>query len=131
MVFQMRNRDGVFEQWRPAGSSSSSPKASSLGAASDGSPPTKRPRHEPVTPNAPSSSYPSSSSSASLLQATPSSYYIETSASGASVPASSPAKRFFMVDRKRFEGELKEEFQVLRSTGNVYTVTIQRHQQKR
>ncbi|KAJ7734431.1 hypothetical protein B0H16DRAFT_1426322 [Mycena metata] len=34
-------------------------------------------------------------------------------------------QRFFMVDRKRFEGELKEEFQVLGSTGNVYTVTIQ------
>ncbi|KAJ6471811.1 hypothetical protein C8R47DRAFT_1147143 [Mycena vitilis] len=35
-------------------------------------------------------------------------------------------QRFFMVDRKRFEGELKEEFQVLGSTGNIYTVTIQR-----
>ncbi|KAJ7108948.1 hypothetical protein C8R43DRAFT_1043599 [Mycena crocata] len=34
-------------------------------------------------------------------------------------------QRFFMIDRKRFEGELKEEFQVLGSTGNVYTVTIQ------
>ncbi|KAJ7183772.1 hypothetical protein C8R46DRAFT_984978 [Mycena filopes] len=34
-------------------------------------------------------------------------------------------QRFFMVDRKRFEGELKEEFQVLGSTGNIYTVTIQ------
>ncbi|KAJ6533770.1 hypothetical protein DFH09DRAFT_1043726 [Mycena vulgaris] len=35
------------------------------------------------------------------------------------------SQRFFMVDRKRFEGELKEEFQVLGSTGNIYTVTIQ------
>ncbi|KAJ7452852.1 hypothetical protein FB451DRAFT_676023 [Mycena latifolia] len=34
-------------------------------------------------------------------------------------------QRFFMVDRKRFGGELKEEFQVLGSTGNIYTVTIQ------
>ncbi|KAJ7210694.1 hypothetical protein GGX14DRAFT_624755 [Mycena pura] len=167
MVLQKRNRDGEFEQWRPAGSSSSPPKASSLGAASDGSPPTKRPRHTVAhTPNAPSSSYPISTSS--LLQAAPSSYYPEPSATGASVPASLPAKksrrkaagksteppekrlavlkkkcpqnildrvervmtqrrrRFFMVDRKRFEGELKEEFQVLGSTGNVYTVTIQR-----
>ncbi|KAJ7852789.1 hypothetical protein B0H14DRAFT_2508875 [Mycena olivaceomarginata] len=32
---------------------------------------------------------------------------------------------FFMVDRKRVEGELKEEFKVLGSTGNIYTVTIQ------
>ena len=37
-------------------------------------------------------------------------------------------QRFFMVDRKRVdrEGELREEFQVLGSTGNVYTVTIQK-----
>ncbi|KAJ7673593.1 hypothetical protein B0H17DRAFT_1161807 [Mycena rosella] len=34
-------------------------------------------------------------------------------------------QRFYMVDRKRVEGELKEEFQVLGSTGNIYTVTIQ------
>ncbi|KAJ7082650.1 hypothetical protein B0H15DRAFT_852239 [Mycena belliarum] len=34
-------------------------------------------------------------------------------------------QRFFMVDRNRFEGELKEEFQVLGSTGNIYTVTIE------
>ncbi|KAI0771350.1 hypothetical protein BC629DRAFT_1640993 [Irpex lacteus] len=37
-------------------------------------------------------------------------------------------QRFFMVDRKRVdrEGEMREEFQVLGSTGNVYTVTIQK-----
>ncbi|KAJ7106984.1 hypothetical protein C8R44DRAFT_805057 [Mycena epipterygia] len=35
------------------------------------------------------------------------------------------SQRFFMVDRKRVEGELKEEFQVLGSTGNIYTVTIE------
>ncbi|KAI0681877.1 hypothetical protein BC835DRAFT_1001369 [Cytidiella melzeri] len=37
-------------------------------------------------------------------------------------------QRFFMVDRKRVDrdGELREEFQVLGSTGNVYTVTIQK-----
>ncbi|KAF7375337.1 hypothetical protein MSAN_00420800 [Mycena sanguinolenta] len=34
-------------------------------------------------------------------------------------------QRFFMVDRQRIEGELKEEFKVLGSTGNIYTVTIQ------
>ncbi|KAI0339081.1 hypothetical protein BDW22DRAFT_1362000 [Trametopsis cervina] len=37
-------------------------------------------------------------------------------------------QRFFMIDRKRVdrEGELREEFQVLGSTGNVYTVTVQK-----
>ncbi|KAJ7732333.1 hypothetical protein DFH07DRAFT_906092 [Mycena maculata] len=35
------------------------------------------------------------------------------------------SQRFYMVDRNRAEGELKEEFQVLGSTGNIYTVTIQ------
>ncbi|KII88331.1 hypothetical protein PLICRDRAFT_140436, partial [Plicaturopsis crispa FD-325 SS-3] len=34
------------------------------------------------------------------------------------------SQRFFMVDRKRVNGELREEFSVLGSTGNVYTVTI-------
>ncbi|THG97957.1 hypothetical protein EW026_g4159 [Hermanssonia centrifuga] len=33
-------------------------------------------------------------------------------------------QRFFMVDRTRNGKELKEEFQVLGSTGNIYTVTI-------
>lgn len=33
-------------------------------------------------------------------------------------------QRFFMVDRKRNGDELREEFQVLGSTGNVYTVVI-------
>ncbi|GJE85079.1 hypothetical protein PsYK624_011560 [Phanerochaete sordida] len=33
-------------------------------------------------------------------------------------------QRFFMVDRKRNGDELREEFQVLGSTGNVYTVAI-------
>ncbi len=32
--------------------------------------------------------------------------------------------RIFMIDRNRVNGELKEEFSVLGSTGNVYTVTI-------
>jgi hypothetical protein len=37
-------------------------------------------------------------------------------------------QRFFMVDRKRVdrEDELREEFKVLGSTGNVYTVIIQK-----
>ncbi|KAG1855009.1 hypothetical protein F4604DRAFT_1590918 [Suillus subluteus] len=34
------------------------------------------------------------------------------------------AQRFFMVDRKRTGDELREEFSVLGSTGNVYTVII-------
>ncbi|KAG5652310.1 hypothetical protein H0H81_005460 [Sphagnurus paluster] len=33
-------------------------------------------------------------------------------------------QRFFMIDRQRVEGELKETFSVLGSTGNVYTVKI-------
>ncbi|KJA24154.1 hypothetical protein HYPSUDRAFT_38918 [Hypholoma sublateritium FD-334 SS-4] len=33
-------------------------------------------------------------------------------------------QRIFMIDRNRVDGELKEEFSVLGSTGNVYTVTI-------
>jgi hypothetical protein len=32
--------------------------------------------------------------------------------------------RFFMVDRRRNGDELREEFSVLGSTGNVYTVVI-------
>ncbi|KZT02390.1 uncharacterized protein LAESUDRAFT_762954 [Laetiporus sulphureus 93-53] len=35
-------------------------------------------------------------------------------------------QRFYMVDRRRNDDELKEEFSVLGSTGNVYTVTIDR-----
>nr|GAT50740.1 predicted protein [Mycena chlorophos] len=35
------------------------------------------------------------------------------------------SQRFFMVDRAREVGQLKEEFKVLGSTGNIYTVTIQ------
>ncbi|KAI9445094.1 hypothetical protein H4582DRAFT_883725 [Lactarius indigo] len=34
------------------------------------------------------------------------------------------SQRFFMIDRRREGNELKEEFKVLGSTGNVYTVTI-------
>jgi len=34
------------------------------------------------------------------------------------------SQRFFMIDRKREGDELKEEFKVLGSTGNVYTVII-------
>ncbi|KAJ8594642.1 hypothetical protein M405DRAFT_470179 [Rhizopogon salebrosus TDB-379] len=34
------------------------------------------------------------------------------------------SQRFFMVERKRSGDELREEFSVLGSTGNVYTVTI-------
>ncbi|GLB41179.1 putative RING finger domain protein [Lyophyllum shimeji] len=34
------------------------------------------------------------------------------------------SQRFFMIDRQRNPGELKEVFSVLGSTGNVYTVTI-------
>ncbi|KAG1855127.1 hypothetical protein C8R48DRAFT_720864 [Suillus tomentosus] len=34
------------------------------------------------------------------------------------------SQRFFMVDRKRTGDELREEFSVLGSTGNVYTVVI-------
>ncbi|PPQ64818.1 hypothetical protein CVT26_002650 [Gymnopilus dilepis] len=33
-------------------------------------------------------------------------------------------QRLFMIDRHRNDGELREEFSVLGSTGNVYTVTI-------
>ncbi|KAF8577250.1 hypothetical protein K439DRAFT_1664311 [Ramaria rubella] len=33
-------------------------------------------------------------------------------------------QRFFMIERKRIEGQLREEFKVLGSTGNVYTVII-------
>ncbi|KIJ23990.1 hypothetical protein M422DRAFT_39338 [Sphaerobolus stellatus SS14] len=33
-------------------------------------------------------------------------------------------QRFFMIERKREDGELREEFKVLGSTGNVYTVLI-------
>ncbi|KAG6852372.1 hypothetical protein C0991_000279 [Blastosporella zonata] len=36
------------------------------------------------------------------------------------------SQRFFMIDRQRMPGELKETFSVLGSTGNVYTVTIDR-----
>ncbi|KAG6867275.1 hypothetical protein C0993_005057 [Termitomyces sp. T159_Od127] len=36
------------------------------------------------------------------------------------------SQRFFMIDRQREPGELKETFSVLGSTGNVYTVTIDR-----
>ncbi|KAF8902798.1 hypothetical protein CPB84DRAFT_1775471 [Gymnopilus junonius] len=35
-------------------------------------------------------------------------------------------QRIFMIDRQRNDGELREEFSVLGSTGNVYTVTIDR-----
>ncbi|KAI5824771.1 hypothetical protein K523DRAFT_342779 [Schizophyllum commune Tattone D] len=34
------------------------------------------------------------------------------------------SQRFYMVDRRRNDGELREQFSVLGSTGNVYTVTI-------
>ncbi|KAF7312446.1 hypothetical protein MIND_00258100 [Mycena indigotica] len=34
------------------------------------------------------------------------------------------SQRFFMVDRERVGEELKEEFKVLGSTGNIYTVTV-------
>ncbi|KAG6845270.1 hypothetical protein H0H87_011679 [Tephrocybe sp. NHM501043] len=34
------------------------------------------------------------------------------------------SQRFFMIDRQRLPGELRETFSVLGSTGNVYTVTI-------
>ncbi|KAH8997593.1 hypothetical protein EDB92DRAFT_1447818 [Lactarius akahatsu] len=34
------------------------------------------------------------------------------------------SQRFFMIDRRREGNELREEFKVLGSTGNVYTVTI-------
>ncbi|KAI0780721.1 hypothetical protein BD413DRAFT_499548 [Trametes elegans] len=34
------------------------------------------------------------------------------------------SQRFFMIDRRREGDELREEFSVLGSTGNVYTVTI-------
>ncbi|KAF9242084.1 hypothetical protein BU15DRAFT_44359 [Melanogaster broomeanus] len=34
------------------------------------------------------------------------------------------SQRFFMIDRRRNDGELREEFSVLGSTGNVYTVVI-------
>ncbi|KIJ59187.1 hypothetical protein HYDPIDRAFT_118776 [Hydnomerulius pinastri MD-312] len=34
------------------------------------------------------------------------------------------SQRFFMIDRRRKNGELREEFSVLGSTGNVYTVII-------
>ncbi|KAI0949803.1 hypothetical protein AcV7_008466 [Taiwanofungus camphoratus] len=34
------------------------------------------------------------------------------------------SQRFFMVDRRRVGSELREEFSVLGSTGNVYTVVI-------
>ncbi|KAF9053334.1 hypothetical protein BJ165DRAFT_1383751 [Panaeolus papilionaceus] len=33
-------------------------------------------------------------------------------------------QRMFMIDRSRNDGELREEFSVLGSTGNVYTITI-------
>ncbi|KAF8498353.1 hypothetical protein JB92DRAFT_2795532 [Gautieria morchelliformis] len=33
-------------------------------------------------------------------------------------------QRFFMIERNRSQGELREEFKVLGSTGNVYTVII-------
>ncbi|KAI0067800.1 hypothetical protein BV25DRAFT_1819238 [Artomyces pyxidatus] len=36
------------------------------------------------------------------------------------------SQRFFMIDRKRVGGELREEFSVLGSTGNVYVVSIDR-----
>ncbi|KIK87552.1 hypothetical protein PAXRUDRAFT_831831 [Paxillus rubicundulus Ve08.2h10] len=34
------------------------------------------------------------------------------------------SQRFFMIDRRRDDGEFREEFSVLGSTGNVYTVII-------
>ncbi|TDL21594.1 hypothetical protein BD410DRAFT_724161 [Rickenella mellea] len=36
------------------------------------------------------------------------------------------SQRFFMIDRRREGSELREEFSVLGSTGNVYTVSIDR-----
>ncbi|KAJ6611934.1 hypothetical protein B0H10DRAFT_1808509 [Mycena sp. CBHHK59/15] len=129
MVLEKRKRDGGFEPWRPVGSpplpfppkaadpapTASTSKVPSHHVVDQGeeSPPAKKQRQRKEDP-----------------------------------PASSPEKRgaiykkkcpqnildrvervmtqrFFMVDRKRVPGELKEEFQVLGSTGNVYTVTIQ------
>ncbi|KAJ7189417.1 hypothetical protein GGX14DRAFT_538191 [Mycena pura] len=111
-MVQKRNRDGEFEQWRPAGSSSSPPKASSLVRPS--SSPAKRSRRKAAG----KSTEPSEKRLAVLKKKCPQNILDRVERV--------MTQRFFMVDRKRFEGELKEEFQVLVSTGNVYTVAIQR-----
>ncbi|KAJ7494832.1 hypothetical protein B0H11DRAFT_2003546 [Mycena galericulata] len=161
MVLEKRKRDGGFEPWRPAGSSSTPsppkppPAASSSQFQIDAPPPAKKARQEPipVTPkSAPTLYYPQQVNytppEASSSQTAPPAKKTRKKASDAT--AAPPEKRgavfkkkcpqnildrvervmtqrFFMVDRKRFEGELKEEFQVLGSTGNIYTVTIQQN----
>ncbi|KAF7335749.1 hypothetical protein MVEN_02230600 [Mycena venus] len=118
----------------------------------DALPPAKKPRQEPIITSKPAPSpysnpipVASSSQTPILSQSTPAK---KTRPKAGDLPAATPEKRgavfkkkcpqnildrvervrtqrFFMVDRKRFEGELKEEFKVLGSTGNIYTVTIQ------
>ncbi|KAJ6523832.1 hypothetical protein B0H19DRAFT_1200947 [Mycena capillaripes] len=121
-----------------------------VGVESDEMPPTKKPRQAAVTPKTiptyPSSTQVASSSQNSLpTQPSPGKKTRKKAAEQAALPPEKRGamfkkkcpqnildrvervmtQRFFMVDRKRFEGELKEEFQVLGSTGNIYTVTIE------
>ncbi|KAK7055708.1 hypothetical protein R3P38DRAFT_2848609 [Favolaschia claudopus] len=151
MVLQKRKRDGEFETWHPSGSSSSPthPMAStsqpqpSPVADIDHLPPTKKPRQDSsslvISSHTPIQA--SSSQKPTAIKAPPT----KKSKGKAAEPAEKRAavfkrkcpqniwdryervmsQRFFMVDRQRFEGELKEEFKVLGSTGNIYTVTIQ------
>ncbi|KAJ7352167.1 hypothetical protein DFH08DRAFT_858095 [Mycena albidolilacea] len=114
----------------------------------DGLPPAKKQRQEPIPSSQSTPSYPIASSSQSSIPSKPTpAKKIRRKAGNHDDPAP-PEKRgamfktkcpqnildrvervmtqrFFMVDRKRVEGELKEEFKVLGSTGNIYTVTIQ------
>ncbi|KAJ7277109.1 hypothetical protein C8J57DRAFT_1449129 [Mycena rebaudengoi] len=131
MVLQKRKRNGDFETWKPAGSSptSSPPKApnptpvastSQLFLASvpnvdeepDEAPPAKKTRGGKSGGQA----CEAREARCSLQEKAPAEYLDRV--------GRVMTQRFFMVDRKRVEGELKEEFQVLGSTGNIYTVTI-------
>ncbi|KAJ7812706.1 hypothetical protein B0H14DRAFT_2856110 [Mycena olivaceomarginata] len=125
MVLEKRKRDGGFEPWQSAGSSNSYPASTPTASSSqiqanpgliDGLPPAKKQRQEPIlvlSRHLPIQSHlppnPSKKCPQNILDR------VERVMT----------QRFFMVDRKRVEGELKEEFKVLGSTGNIYTVTIQ------
>ncbi|KAF8206911.1 hypothetical protein K438DRAFT_1668215 [Mycena galopus ATCC 62051] len=166
MVLEKRKRDGGFEPWQSAASSSSphehpdsTPSASfSQIPANSGEidplPLAKRPRRVPIhIPVAPEPTPAASSSKASAASKPTTAKRARRKAAdpdpaAGDAPPASPEKRlamfkkkcpqnildrvervmtqrFFMVDRQRVEGELKEEFKVLGSTGNIYTVTIQ------
>ncbi|KAJ7604481.1 hypothetical protein FB45DRAFT_1070388 [Roridomyces roridus] len=151
MVLEKRKRNGEFEVWTPASSSPTSTPIPSSAIAPVSSPQI----HVPPAKKARRDSYPAPIPSSSSAYAIPESFPTHSQPVSTAQKASPgkekapPAEkrgavfkkkcpqnildrvervltqRFFMVDRSRVEGELKEEFQVLGSTGNIYTVTIQ------